>query len=199
MPRETLRSQIDCVLSDIGADVVKTGMLPSAEVGNSTEPDPPQLPLKLLLEGGVATCPALTGHWALPPCSAAVNISSDYCGSPSLDALAAWPVFRSCGSHQVRMFRVSGVKETFLQVVEVVAEQCRTHQVSTLVMDPVLVSTSGHSLGDFGVAAALKERSAGFPDEYTLPCMPCACVFFPCVILYVTHACVLLPFVILLR
>ena len=35
MPRETLRSQIDCVLSDIGADVVKTGMLPSAEVGST--------------------------------------------------------------------------------------------------------------------------------------------------------------------
>ena len=35
MPRETLRSQINCVLSDIGADVVKTGMLPSAEVGST--------------------------------------------------------------------------------------------------------------------------------------------------------------------
>ncbi len=32
VPRETLRNQIECVLSDIGADVVKTGMLPSAEV-----------------------------------------------------------------------------------------------------------------------------------------------------------------------
>ena len=36
MPVETLRSQIDCVLADIGADVVKTGMLPSAEVGMPT-------------------------------------------------------------------------------------------------------------------------------------------------------------------
>lgn len=36
VPTETLRSQIDCVLGDIGADVVKTGMLPSAEV--STQP-----------------------------------------------------------------------------------------------------------------------------------------------------------------
>lgn len=36
MPVETLRSQIDCVLADIGADVVKTGMLPSAEVGMHT-------------------------------------------------------------------------------------------------------------------------------------------------------------------
>ena len=32
VPAETLSSQIDCVLGDIGADVVKTGMLPSAEV-----------------------------------------------------------------------------------------------------------------------------------------------------------------------
>ncbi len=32
MPKDTLRSQIDCVLADIGADVVKTGMLPTAEV-----------------------------------------------------------------------------------------------------------------------------------------------------------------------
>ena len=36
VPVETLRSQIDCVLADIGADVVKTGMLPSAEVGMPT-------------------------------------------------------------------------------------------------------------------------------------------------------------------
>ena len=36
VPVETLRSQIDCVLADIGADVVKTGMLPSAEVGVPT-------------------------------------------------------------------------------------------------------------------------------------------------------------------
>ena len=47
------------------------------------------------------------------------------------------------------------------QVVEVVAEQCRTHKVATLVVDPVLVSTSGHSLGDSEVASALKDRSAG--------------------------------------
>ena len=41
-----------------------------------------------------------------------------------------------------------------------VAEQCGAHKVSTLVVDPVLVSTSGHSLGDSEVASALKERSA---------------------------------------
>lgn len=32
VPAETLRGQIDAVLDDIGADVVKTGMLPTAEV-----------------------------------------------------------------------------------------------------------------------------------------------------------------------
>ena len=36
VPVETLGSQIDCVLTDIGADVVKTGMLPCAEVGMHT-------------------------------------------------------------------------------------------------------------------------------------------------------------------
>ena len=36
VPVETLRSQIDRVLADIGADVVKTGMLPSAEVSVPT-------------------------------------------------------------------------------------------------------------------------------------------------------------------
>lgn len=34
VPAETLRGQIDAVLDDIGADVVKTGMLPTAEVGS---------------------------------------------------------------------------------------------------------------------------------------------------------------------
>ena len=32
VPLETLRGQIDAVLEDIGADVVKTGMLPTREV-----------------------------------------------------------------------------------------------------------------------------------------------------------------------
>ena len=36
VPVETLCRQIDCVLADIGADVVKTGMLPSAQVGMPT-------------------------------------------------------------------------------------------------------------------------------------------------------------------
>ena len=44
------------------------------------------------------------------------------------------------------------------QVVDVVAEQSKAHRVATLVVDPVLVSTSGHSLGDSEVASALKEK-----------------------------------------
>ncbi len=32
-PTDILRQQISAVLSDIGADVVKTGMLPTPEVG----------------------------------------------------------------------------------------------------------------------------------------------------------------------
>lgn len=32
VPLDNLRGQIDAVLEDIGADVIKTGMLPSAEV-----------------------------------------------------------------------------------------------------------------------------------------------------------------------
>ncbi len=39
-----------------------------------------------------------------------------------------------------------------------VAEQCEAHEVSALVVDPVLVSTSGHSLGNSEVASALKAR-----------------------------------------
>ena len=45
-----------------------------------------------------------------------------------------------------------------LQVVRVVAEQCKANRVASLVVDPVLVSTSGHSLGDSEVASALKKR-----------------------------------------
>ena len=44
------------------------------------------------------------------------------------------------------------------QVVYVVAQQCKAHRVASLVVDPVLVSTSGHSLGDVEVASALKEK-----------------------------------------
>ena len=43
-------------------------------------------------------------------------------------------------------------------MVDVVAQQCRSHMVANLVVDPVLVSTSGHSLGDSEVASALKEK-----------------------------------------
>ena len=178
MPQETLRSQIDCVLSDIGADVVKTGMLPSAEVGSSPKPDPSQLPLRQLHEEGFAMCPALAGHWALPPCSVAINASSQSLRQPVSQHTRCLACFLELGESyrqiKVRIDRVSGLKETFLQVVEVVAEQCRAHQVSTLVVDPVLVSTSGHSLGDSRVAAALKERSAGFP------CLTCPCPSTPC-------------------
>lgn len=75
-----------------------------------------------------------------------------------------------------------GVSEgNALQVVEVVAEQCRIHKVSTLVVDPVLVSTSGHSLGDSDVAAALKERLADFPDMLPLASVAVRfCVFAVC-------------------
>ena len=38
------------------------------------------------------------------------------------------------------------------------AEQCKAHGVANLVVDPVLVSTSGHSLGDSEVAFALKKK-----------------------------------------
>lgn len=44
------------------------------------------------------------------------------------------------------------------QVVDVVAQQCKAHKVANLVVDPVLVSTSGHSLGDSEVASALKKK-----------------------------------------
>ena len=36
VPIQNLKGQIDAVLEDIGADVVKTGMLPTAEVGFSS-------------------------------------------------------------------------------------------------------------------------------------------------------------------
>ncbi len=61
-----------------------------------------------------------------------------------------------------------------------VAEQCRAHKVSTLVVDPVLVSTSGHSLGDSEVASALKERSAASSESHLLPTLSCACPFACC-------------------
>ena len=44
VPPESLRQQIDAVLGDIGADVVKTGMLPTAEVRI-----PPPLPCESIL------------------------------------------------------------------------------------------------------------------------------------------------------
>lgn len=43
-----------------------------------------------------------------------------------------------------------------LQAVEAVAEQVQRHQVSALVVDPVLVATSGDSLAGSEVAQALK-------------------------------------------
>lgn len=45
------------------------------------------------------------------------------------------------------------------QVVQIVADRLLEHRVSCLVVDPVLVSTSGHSLGDSDVAHALVDRS----------------------------------------
>jgi hydroxymethylpyrimidine/phosphomethylpyrimidine kinase len=48
----------------------------------------------------------------------------------------------------------------WLQVVEAVADRIVEHRVSCLVVDPVLISTSGHSLGDSDVARALVDRSA---------------------------------------
>lgn len=39
------------------------------------------------------------------------------------------------------------------------ADRLLEHRVSCLVVDPVLVSTSGHSLGDSDVARALVDRS----------------------------------------
>lgn len=44
------------------------------------------------------------------------------------------------------------------QVVGIVADRLLEHRVSCLVVDPVLVSTSGHSLGDSDVARALVDR-----------------------------------------
>ena len=44
------------------------------------------------------------------------------------------------------------------QVVELVAERVSAQGVACLVVDPVLVSTSGHSLGDSDVARALVSR-----------------------------------------
>ena len=71
----------------------------------------------------------------------------------------------SCGDWQLN-------SDLDAQVVEVVAEQCGAHRVSTLVVDPVLVSTSGHSLGDSEVASALKDRSADPLYRFTMPSCP---------------------------
>ncbi len=46
------------------------------------------------------------------------------------------------------------------QAVEVVAEAVRVHGVTNLVVDPVLVATSGDSLAADGVAQALLTRCA---------------------------------------
>ena len=42
-----------------------------------------------------------------------------------------------------------------MQAVEIVAERVKAHNVRALVVDPVLVSTSGHSLAESDVGAAL--------------------------------------------
>ena len=42
-----------------------------------------------------------------------------------------------------------------MQAVEVVAAAVKAHKVGALVVDPVLVSTSGHSLAESDVGAAL--------------------------------------------
>jgi hydroxymethylpyrimidine/phosphomethylpyrimidine kinase len=54
--------------------------------------------------------------------------------------------------------------------VELVADRVKEHGSSSLVVDPVLVSTSGHSLGDSDVAQALITRSASMLPPLPLPC-----------------------------
>lgn len=44
------------------------------------------------------------------------------------------------------------------EVVELVAKKIKEFQIVNAVIDPVLVSTSGHSLADSEVAAAIREH-----------------------------------------
>jgi hydroxymethylpyrimidine/phosphomethylpyrimidine kinase len=44
------------------------------------------------------------------------------------------------------------------QVVEVVAAELMRHSVHSVVVDPVLVATSGHSLADSSTAPAIRDR-----------------------------------------
>ena len=159
MPRETLRNQIDCVLSDIGADVVKTGMLPSAEVRIAVDFPRPSCSLRRTkFRRFVMLCCDLSYEHAVTlayPCCSTSHLAA-VAGILSFEATRYWGELRA---------------DPIVQVVEVVAEQCRAHKVSTLVVDPVLVSTSGHSLGDSEVASTLKERSAGSLESS--PCLLC--------------------------
>ncbi|KXZ50218.1 hypothetical protein GPECTOR_17g855 [Gonium pectorale] len=107
VPPEFLAAQIDAVLSDLGADAVKTGMLPNAEA--------------------VETVAERVRHYraaaaaAAAAAVAAVAANGDGDGAAS-DPSPAGPLPPS---------------------------------PLPLVVDPVLVSTSGHSLAEGGVAAAL--------------------------------------------
>ena len=63
-----------------------------------------------------------------------------------------------CGGKDTLLVGIAEVMGGNPQVVDVVAEQCKAHRVAKLIVDPVLVSTSGHSLGDSEVASALKKK-----------------------------------------
>ncbi len=58
------------------------------------------------------------------------------------------------------------------QVVELVAERIKAHGVAGLVVDPVLLSTSGHALSDSAAARAMVARLGSCqPALLHTPCM----------------------------
>ena len=56
------------------------------------------------------------------------------------------------------MIHVTGMNVLCLQAVKAVADMVQSHAVPQLVVDPVLVATSGDSLAAGEVAAAMKEH-----------------------------------------
>ena len=186
VPVETLRAQIDAVLGDIGADVVKTGMLLSAEVR-------PHHARQLIASKSLSSCmlcspPArsrVPGSalasvilWSLdtvedsssalgvvqqaPPGSGRMGSLSSALNAKRANPMSATPP----GAHWqlILLLRIPLCVKWMVpgaapcQAVEAVAERVRAHGCACLVVDPVLVSTSGHALGDSGVAHALVAR-----------------------------------------
>ena len=154
VPLSMLAGQIDAVLGDIGADVVKTGMLPSAEARMLCAATSPACPLAGLTHASQWYSWQGTSVRMLSMSKRSLGCTAHMDSYRTEEASLIWRWARALPD----------------QVVELVAERIKAHGVAALVVDPVLVSTSGHALGDSAAARAMVARSGSAHTPHAL-CM----------------------------